>query len=57
MPFKFAPLKKTLLLTSIIGFLISTIYLPKISKTWAFTLAVIFIIIFIASLISTKKTR
>ncbi|MBI4140975.1 hypothetical protein HY485_04015 [Candidatus Woesearchaeota archaeon] len=55
MPFKFAPLNTTFLLTSIVGFLFSLIYLPKISKTWAAALGILFIIMFIAVMISTNK--
>ncbi|MBI4142040.1 hypothetical protein HY484_03895 [Candidatus Woesearchaeota archaeon] len=56
MAFQFAPLNTTLLLTSVVGFLFSLIYLPKISQTWALTLSVLFIIMFIAVMISMTKT-
>lgn len=52
MPIKFAKLNLTFLITSIVGFLFSIIYLPKISVTWAFTLAIVFLIMFIAVMIS-----
>lgn len=47
-----APLKTSLLATSMIGFLISAVYIPKFSLTWAFAFGIIFTIMFIASMIS-----
>lgn len=56
MPFQFAPLNTTFLLTSVVGFLFSIIYLPKISQTLAMTLGILFLTMFIAVMISTTKT-
>ena len=52
---KIAPLNSAFLVTSIIGFLISAFYLPQYSQTWAFTFGFIFIIMFVASMISMAK--
>lgn len=57
MPMKFAKLRLSFMLASILGFLFSVIYLPKISTTWAFTLAIVFLIMFIAVMISEAKAR
>lgn len=52
--FKVAPLSGTFMITSIFGFLISTMFLSKITgaETYAFTLALLFGIMFISSVIS-----
>lgn len=49
---KIAPLKSSFLAMSMFGFLISVIFIPTYSKTWAFTFGLIFTIMFIASMIS-----
>jgi len=49
---KIAPLKSSFLATSMIGFLISAVYLPRYSLTWAFTLGTVFTLMFVASMIS-----
>jgi len=49
---KIAPLKSSFLAMSMIGFLLSVIFIPAYSKTWAFTFGLIFTIMFIASMIS-----
>ena len=52
--FKVAPLSGTFMITSIFGFLISTMYLMKIAgaESYAFAFALLFGIMFIASVIS-----
>ncbi|MBN1175108.1 hypothetical protein JXA48_00535 [Candidatus Woesearchaeota archaeon] len=52
--FKVAPLSGTFMITSILGFLISTMYLMGIpgAESYAFALALLFGIMFIASVIS-----
>ena len=50
-----APLKTSLLVASMIGFLISAVYIPKFSITWAFAFGIIFTIMFIASMISMVR--
>ena len=52
---RFAPLNTTFLVSSIIGFLISTVYLPKFSITWAFAFAFLFFIMFIAAMLSMAR--
>ncbi len=52
---KIAPLKTSFLVFSMIGFLISALYIPKFSITWAFAFGIIFTIMFIASMISMVR--
>jgi hypothetical protein len=52
---KIAPLKTSFLITSMIGFLVSALYIPRFSLTWAFTFGVVFTIMFVASMISMVK--
>ena len=49
---KVAPLKASFMVTSIVGFLISVVYISKFSTTWAVTFALVFVLMFIASIIS-----
>jgi len=49
---KIAPLKTSFLTASMIGFLISALYIPKFSKTWAFAFGIVFTIMFISSMIA-----
>lgn len=46
------PLKSSFMVTSIIGFFVSVYYVMSLSKTWGFTFAVFFGMMFIASIIS-----
>lgn len=53
--YKVAPLTGGYMMTSIVGFLISAIYVygtSDISKKWGFTFALFFMLMFVASLIS-----
>ncbi|MCX6708901.1 MAG: hypothetical protein NTW67_04625 [Candidatus Woesearchaeota archaeon] len=50
-----APLKTSFLAASMIGFLVSALYIPKFSITWAFAFGIIFTIMFIASMISMVR--
>ena len=52
MAFKPAPLSGTFMLTSIFGFIISLIFIYPRDKTWGFTFIIIFVLMFIASMIS-----
>ena len=52
---KIAPLKTSFLVLSMIGFLISALYIPKFSLTWAFAFGIVFTIMFVASLIAMVK--
>jgi len=47
-----APLKASFMLGSMIGFLISALYIPEFSKTWAFAFGLLFTLMFMASLLS-----
>ncbi|VVB81437.1 Uncharacterised protein [uncultured archaeon] len=47
-----APLKTSFLAVSMIGFLVSALYIPRFSQTWAFAFGIIFTIMFVASMIS-----
>ena len=47
-----APLNATFMLTAILGFLISVVYVRKISMTWAFAFGFVFLLMIFASLIS-----
>jgi len=40
------------MITSIVGFLISSVYVYPVSKTWGFTFAIFFTVMFIAATIS-----
>ncbi len=50
--FKFAPLTGGFMATSILGILISLMYVYPESENWGVTFAAIFIIMFIASIVS-----
>jgi hypothetical protein len=47
-----APLKGGFMITSIVGFLISAIYVFPRSQTWGFTFAIFFTLMFVAAMIS-----
>lgn len=49
---KIAPLSAGFTLTSMLGFLVTVLYVYPVSPTWGFTFAIIFVIMFIASFIS-----
>ena len=50
--YKVAPLSGGYMITSIIGFLISAIYVYDKNNRWGFTFALFFMMMFVASLIS-----
>ncbi len=52
MPGKIAPLNASFMLTAILGFLISAVYVRKISPTWAFAFGIVFMMMIISALIS-----
>ncbi len=52
---KVAPLKTSFLVTSMIGFLVSVLYIPKMSTTWAFTFGLVFTLMFVASMIAMVR--
>ncbi|MAH33192.1 hypothetical protein CL615_02260 [archaeon] len=47
-----APLTGGFMVTSMVGFLISAIYVFPRSRTWGFTFSIFFVLMFVASLIS-----
>jgi len=49
-----APLNASFMAASIIGFVISAIYLSQYSRNWAFAFGVLFALMFVASLISMQ---
>jgi len=57
MPFKPAPLNTAFFATSIIGFLISAIYIFPKSTSWGAAFSLIFILMFLASIISMRKAK
>ena len=50
-----APLKTSFLVISMIGFLVSALYIPKLSLTWAFAFGLVFTLMFVASMISMVR--
>lgn len=53
--FKVAPLSSTFVLTSILGFLISVLFIVDLSVTWGFTFAMMFMIMFLSSMVSMTR--
>lgn len=47
-----APLTGGFMVTSMVGFIISAIYVFPRSRTWGFTFSIFFVLMFIASMIS-----
>ncbi len=43
------------MLTSIIGFMVSVLFVMKLSVSWGFTFALFFVIMFIASIVSMSS--
>jgi uncharacterized membrane protein len=50
-----APLSGSLMMVSILGFLVSIMWLWKLSMNWAFSIGFLSIIIFIATMISVTN--
>ena len=50
--YKVAPLSGSFMLTSMVGFMVSAIYVFPRSLSWGFTLGIFFTIMFVASIIS-----
>lgn len=51
-----AHLSSGFMLTSMLGFLLSVVYVPEYSTTWSATFAIFFILMFVASIISMTYT-
>ena len=47
-----APLKGGYMITSIVGFMVSAVYVFPRSQAWGFTFTIFFMLMFVASLIS-----
>jgi len=48
-----APLNTSFMVIAMVGFLISTLYIPqKLGTTWALSFGIVFIMMFVSSLIS-----
>ncbi len=52
MKFNFAPLKGSFMIISIVGFIISAVWVYRRSPTWGFAFCLVFVMMFIASMIS-----
>ena len=52
---KYVPLKASFMAVSIIGFLVSVIYIADYSVNWAFAMGLVFVLMFIASIVSMEK--
>lgn len=52
---RYAPLNTAFMVSGIIGFLISAIYLPKYSMPWAFAFGFVFFLMFIAAMLSMAR--
>ena len=46
------PLSSSFMLTSMVGFLVSSFFVYGLSKTWGFTLGLFFALMFIAAMVS-----
>ena len=51
----YVPLTSGFMLTSIIGFMVSTLFVMKLSVTWGFTFSLFFIVMFISSVVSMSN--
>lgn len=52
---KYVPLNSSFLAVSIIGFFVSVIYVADYSVNWAFAMGLVFVLMFIASIITMEK--
>ena len=52
---KYVPLNSSFLAVSIIGFFVSVIYVSDYSVNWAFAMGLVFVLMFIASIITMEK--
>ncbi len=53
---RFAPLKASFMFTSMVGFVVSVLLVRKWDPNWAFAFAALFVLMFIASLISISHS-
>lgn len=52
---KNVPFSSGFMLSSILGFLVSVFFVMKISSTWGFTFALVFVIMFISSVVTMSQ--
>jgi cell division protein FtsX len=52
----YAPLNSAFMATSIIGFLVSALYIMKFSQDWGLSFTILFTLMFIASIISMIRS-
>ncbi|MCK5107758.1 MAG: hypothetical protein KAQ83_03445 [Nanoarchaeota archaeon] len=53
---KYAPLSTSFFGISIIGFIVSVMYIPKLmGNSWAFAMGLVFLLMFFASFITMEK--
>ncbi|MBW3019457.1 hypothetical protein KY329_04725 [Candidatus Woesearchaeota archaeon] len=52
---KVSPLKASFMFISMVGFLISVVYVSEYSLDWAFAFGLVFVLMFIASVISMQR--
>ena len=50
-----APLKSSFMAASMLGFLVSALYIPQYSRSWAFAFGLLFILMFVASMLSMVR--
>ncbi len=50
-----APLKSSFMVGSMIGFLVSALYISQFSRNWAFAFGLLFTLMFVASLLSMLR--
>ncbi|MBI4451492.1 hypothetical protein HY642_05945 [Candidatus Woesearchaeota archaeon] len=56
MGFQAAPLSSSFMVASMVGFLISVLFIPKVlDNTWAFTFGIVFTAMFAASFLSMTR--
>jgi formate hydrogenlyase subunit 3/multisubunit Na+/H+ antiporter MnhD subunit len=55
MKLKYAHLSAGFMLTSIIGFFVSTYFVMKLDETWGFTFTIFFVLMFVSSVISMTQ--
>ena len=56
MRYKVYPLSGTFMITAILGFFISALYIWDLSEAWGFTFSLFFVLMFVAAMISLTKT-
>ncbi len=52
---KIIPFSSGFMLTSILGFMVSVLFVMDYSPTWGFTFALVFVIMFVASIVTMSR--